>query len=77
MFKAGEARRDIQVVLEGRLELYEIKSNGGVISVIYSISPGAFTDVRADSVKRVASAAGEGAAVVADVHLYLARHSET
>jgi thioredoxin reductase (NADPH) len=41
--------------------------------------PGVFAigDVRAGSVKRVAAAVGEGAAVVAQVHRYLAAHMES
>ncbi|MBN6149373.1 FAD-dependent oxidoreductase [Xanthomonas sp. AmX2] len=40
--------------------------------------PGVFAigDVRAGSVKRVAAAVGEGAAVVAQIHQFLARHPE-
>jgi thioredoxin reductase (NADPH) len=43
----------------------------------YSTSmPGIFAvgDVRANSVKRVASAVGEGSVVVSDIHRYLADH---
>lgn len=38
--------------------------------------PGMFAvgDVRSDSVKRVASAVGEGSVVISDVHRYLADH---
>lgn len=48
------------------------------LSNFESSQPGVFAigDVRSGSVKRVASAAGEGAAVVADVHRYLAKHPE-
>jgi len=34
-------------------------------------------DVRAASVKRVASAVGEGSVVISDVHRYLSLHQET
>ena len=40
---------------------------GTAANVLFAIG-----DVRSGSVKRVASAAGEGAAVIADVHRYLA-----
>ena len=41
--------------------------------------PGIFAvgDVRAGSVKRVASAVGEGSVVISDVHAYLGRHGVT
>ena len=42
-------------------------------------SPGIYAvgDVRSDSVKRVASAVGEGSVVISDVHRYLAAGTET
>jgi len=41
--------------------------------------PGMFAvgDVRANSVKRIASAVGEGSVVISDVHRYLADHSNS
>jgi thioredoxin reductase (NADPH) len=47
----------------------------GATSLLESTMPGVFAvgDVRSGSVKRVGSAIGEGAAVVADIHHYLAR----
>jgi thioredoxin reductase (NADPH) len=55
---------------------------GGAASVEnspYATSvPGIFAigDVRANSVKRIASAVGEGAVVVSDIHRYLAEHKD-
>ena len=42
-------------------------------------APGIYAvgDVRSDSVKRVASAVGEGSVVISDVHRYLSRQAET
>ena len=34
-------------------------------------------DVRADSVKRIASAVGEGSVVISDVYRYLANHHDS
>ena len=52
--------------------------NGGHSPLETSV-PGVFAigDVRADSVKRVGSAIGEGAAVVAQIHAYIARQSRS
>ena len=49
----------------------------GFESTPYASSvPGMYAvgDVRAESVKRVASAVGEGSVVISDVHRYLANH---
>ena len=59
-------------------QLLQCKLNGDYVRVdefqqstvsgIYAVG-----DVRADSVKRVASAVGEGSVVISDIHRYLAR----
>lgn len=53
-------------------------ANGFENSPYATSVPGIFAvgDVRANSVKRIASAVGEGAVVISDVHRYLAHHRE-
>jgi thioredoxin reductase (NADPH) len=51
-----------------------LNSDGSLHGQLETTVPGVFAigDVRAGSTKRVAAAVGEGAAVVAQVHAYLA-----
>jgi hypothetical protein len=48
------------------------KALQGIISTVLLVPKSPFLDVRANSVKRVASAVGEGSVVISDVHRYLA-----
>jgi thioredoxin reductase (NADPH) len=68
--------------LRGRLELDHngfVKTGhllSNAISPFATSSPGVFAigDVRAGSIKRVASAVGEGSAAISDVHRFLGAH---
>lgn len=68
---SGVARDAHGFVLTGTT--YANRAAGGLSGPLESSVPGVFAvgDVRADSVKRVGAAIGEGAAVVAAIHRYL------
>ena len=57
--------------LTGTAEAFENSRYATSVSGVYAVG-----DVRSESVKRVASAVGEGSVVIADVHRYLATHRE-
>ena len=59
---------DLTLVLAGGVLLVDRRDD----RVVFVIEEGAVGDVRAGSVKRVASAVGEGSVVIAAVHSYLA-----
>lgn len=56
-------------VITGSPQSFENTRYATSVPGIYAIG-----DVRSDSVKRVASAVGEGSVVIADIHRYLAAH---
>ena len=56
-------------VLTGRADGFENTPYATSVAGMYAVG-----DVRANSVKRVASAVGEGSVVISDVHRYLAEH---
>lgn len=56
-------------ILTGTAAAFENSRYATSVPGIYAVG-----DVRADSVKRVASAVGEGSVVVSDIHRYLAAH---
>jgi thioredoxin reductase (NADPH) len=58
-------------VKTGTAEAFENTRYATSVPGIYAVG-----DVRSDSVKRVASAVGEGSVVVSDIHKYLARQAE-
>ena len=56
-------------IITGTDQAFENTRYATSVSGIYAVG-----DVRCDSVKRVASAVGEGSVVVSDIHRYLASH---
>ena len=58
-------------IVTGGDEAFENTRYATTVPGVYAVG-----DVRSDSVKRVASAVGEGSVVVSDVHKYLARQAE-
>ena len=59
-------------IITGTSEAFENTRYATSAPGIYAVG-----DVRSDSVKRVASAVGEGSVVISDVHQYLARQTQT
>jgi thioredoxin reductase (NADPH) len=58
-------------VITGTPEAFENTRYATTVRGVYAVG-----DVRCDSVKRVASAVGEGSVVISDVYRYLARHHD-
>ncbi len=59
-------------IITGSTEAFENTRYATSVPGIYAVG-----DVRSESVKRVASAVGEGSVVISDIHRYLARHAES
>ena len=59
-------------IVTGTAQAFENTRYATSVPGVYAVG-----DVRSDSVKRVASAVGEGSVVVSDIHRYLAAHPET
>ena len=58
-------------IITGTADAFENTRYATSVPGIYAVG-----DVRSDSVKRVASAVGEGSVVVSDIHRYLAAHAD-
>ncbi len=58
-------------IISGTAEAFEDTRYATSVPGIYAVG-----DVRSDSVKRVASAVGEGSVVISDIHRYLAQQAE-